>query len=236
MICVTDVRQYLRYKVSDCRSQLVEPPIDSALSTDGRETVVTKSGGAIEMRTETCDASAAAGAPDDASADSNRAETAREASPPGEVARSSEQSRTDSGDRRKPSLKSFVYGAVNPRRRRIRRDEDSDRTYLDWHPTHLIVVCTTILVLSLSDGLLTVYLVQSGVKEFNPLMPFLGSNGPVLLSLTKFVLTAAVVVALVLTAHMKIYRFIRASTVLYLFLSCYLVLVMFQAALVRAMV
>ena len=188
------------------------------------------------MRTETCDAGVAAGASDDASADSNRAETAREASPPGEVARSSQQSRTDSGDRRKPSLKSFVYGAVNPRRRRIRRDEDRNHTYLDWHPTHLIIVCTAILVLSLIDGLLTVYLLHSGVKEFNSLMAFLGSNGPLLLSLTKFALTAAVVVALVLTAHMNIYRFIRASTVLYLFLSCYLVLVLYQAALVRAMV
>ena len=188
------------------------------------------------MRTETCDASVAVGVPDDASADSNRAETAREASPSTDVARPSEQSRIDAGDRRKPNLKSFIYGAVNPRRRRIRRDEDRDHTYLDWHPTHLIVVCTTILVLSLSDGLLTVYLVHNGVTEFNPLMAFLGSNGPLLLSLTKFALTAAVVVALVLTAHMKIYRFIRASTILYLFLSCYLVLVMYQAALVRTMV
>ena len=29
-------------------------------------------------------------------------------------------------DRRKPSFKSFVYGAFHPRRRRIRRDEDRD--------------------------------------------------------------------------------------------------------------
>ncbi len=70
MICVTDVQQYLRYKVGDYQCELAALPIDSALSTDGREAMVTTSREAAEMRTETCDASVAVGAPDDACADS----------------------------------------------------------------------------------------------------------------------------------------------------------------------
>ncbi len=152
------------------------------------------------------------------------------------ITESSSSSRAFPGDRRQPSLKSFLYGAINPRRRTIRRDEDRDHTYLDWHPAHLIVVCTMILTLSLIDGLLTVYLVINGAKEFNPLMTLLGSNGPILFALAKFLLTSVGVVGLVLTAHMKLYRFVRASTVLYLFLFVYLVLVVYQASLARVIV
>ena len=59
-------------------------------------------------------------------------------------------------DRRKPSLKSFVHGAFNPRRRRIRREEDRDSTFIDWYPTHLLVAATLIMCLSVVDGLFTV--------------------------------------------------------------------------------
>ena len=68
-------------------------------------------------------------------------------------------------DRRRPSLKSFIYGALNPRRRRIRRDEDRDHIFLDWHPAHLLIVCALILLLSVIDGLFTVHLINAGVKE-----------------------------------------------------------------------
>ncbi len=169
---------------------------------------------------------------DEASA--QRQDVARGPSVQSDVPKLSRDSRTYQGDRRKPSLKSFIYGAFNPRRRRIRREEDRDHTFLDWHPTHLLVVCAIILVLSLLDGLLTVHLVQNGAKELNPLMAYLISNNPILFALAKIVLTVVGVVALVLTAHMQIFRYVKVSSVLYFFLFAHVVLVLYQATLAGA--
>lgn len=188
------------------------------------------------MSTESFVASEVEGAANIACPDSNQTEAAHENNPSSDVAISSRQSRADLGDRRKPSLRSFLYGAFNPRRRSIRREEDNDQTYLDWHPTHLIVVGSAILILSVIDGLLTLYLAHNGVIAFNSLSVISGENGLTLFTLGKFAITAAAVVGLVLTAHMKIYRFIKASTVLYVFLGVYLFLVINQGMLARVMV
>jgi hypothetical protein len=149
-----------------------------------------------------------------------------------DVSRLSEDARTYQGDRRRSSLRSFVYGAFNPRRRRIRREEDRDHTFLDWHPTQLLVACTMIMALSVADGLLTVHLLQNGAQELNPLMAFLISNDPILFALAKIALTIIGVVTLVLTAHMQLFRLVKASSVLYFFLFVHVVLVSYQTTLV----
>jgi len=183
------------------------------------------------MNAESFDASEAMDTADIACPEPDQTEAVRKLTPPIDGSRS--QPRSGQVDRRKPSLKSFLYGALNPRRRNIRRDIDNDHAYLDWHPTHLIVASTMILALSVIDGLLTIYLVQNGVTDFVPLRAISVDNGAILFALLKFVVTAGVVVGLVLTAHMKIYRFMKASTVLYIFLCVYLVLVINQGMLVR---
>lgn len=187
------------------------------------------------MSTRSLDASEAIPS-DIASPDIEPSTAGHQSDPSSDAASSPDLSRADLRDRRKSSVKSFIYGAVNPRRRRVRRDEDQDHTYLDWHPTHLIITCAGILALSIVDGLLTLYLVNSGVTGFGSLSSALGENGPTLFALLKFVLTAAATVGLVLTAHMKIYRFVKASTILYIFLIAYVVLVINQAVLAIVMV
>ncbi|HEY5623940.1 MAG TPA: DUF5658 family protein, partial [Gammaproteobacteria bacterium] len=109
--------------------------------------------------------------------------------------------------------------------------EDMDRTVLDWHPTHLLAMSAVILVLSLIDGLLTVYLIENRVTEFSKWIPYLGGAGPILFALAKFLVTAGVVVTLVLTAHMRIYRLVKASTVLFVFMSMYAVIQLWQFSL-----
>ena len=103
----------------------------------------------------------------DASAVTPREETEQEGSIQSGVARPGREARVYQGDRRKPSLKSFIYGAFYGRRRQIRRDEDRDHTFLDHHPRHLLVVSTIILALSVVDGLLAVHLINSGTGEVN---------------------------------------------------------------------
>ncbi|MFL2545853.1 MAG: DUF5658 family protein [Candidatus Rariloculaceae bacterium] len=132
-------------------------------------------------------------------------------------------------DRRKPSLKSFIYGALRPRRKRISREEDREHTFLDWHPEHLLVVCACILLLSVMDGLLTVHLAGTGIKQINPVLASIFTANMALFALLKILFTAIGVTGLVVTAHMRIYNLIKASTVLYCFLGVYLWLVIYQS-------
>jgi hypothetical protein len=138
-------------------------------------------------------------------------------------------------DRRNPSLKSFIYGAFRPRRRRIQREEDRDRTFLDWHPRHLLIVCTAILTLSLIDGLLTVQLDGAGIKQINPILASIFSANAGAFALAKILFTAIGVSGLVVTAHMRIYNLVKASTVLYGFLAIYFGLVIYECYLAQGL-
>ncbi len=172
---------------------------------------------------------------DDAGAATLPEETAREASAQRDAAKPGGEARTYQGDRRVPSLKSFIYGALYPRRRAIRREEDRDHVFLDYHPQYLLIISTIILALSVVDGLLSVHLVNEGMREINPLMALLANGDPVLFALGKIACTTVGIVALVLTAHMRVYRVLRASTILYFFLFMYVALVLYEIGLVRFM-
>ena len=124
-------------------------------------------------------------------------------------------------DRRKPSLKSFIYGAFNPRRRRFRREEDANYTFLDWHPRHLLIVSTLVMILSVIDGMFSVYLIGAGLQELNPVLAPFVHNDPVIFALAKIAFTAVGVVTLVITAHARLWRGIRVSRIFYLMLIGY---------------
>lgn len=130
-------------------------------------------------------------------------------------------------ERRKPTLRSIVYGMFNPRRRRVRRDEDWDNAFLDWHPRSLLVVATMILLLSVLDGLLTVKLVNAGAQEINPLLAVLVDHSAAWFALTKWLLTAIGVIGLVAAAHARVFGRIKAKTVLYGVMVGYTILVLY---------
>jgi hypothetical protein len=130
-------------------------------------------------------------------------------------------------DRRKPSLKSFIYGAFNPRRRRIRRDEDRDSAFVDWYPTHLLVAATLVMCLSVADGLFTVHLVNAGAVELNPLLSVLVLNDPMSFALVKITLTAIGVISLVIVSQSRLLERWPMTWVLYGLLFAYAGLVIY---------
>ena len=138
-------------------------------------------------------------------------------------------------DRRKPSLKSFIYGAFNPRRRRIRREEDRDSAFIDWYPTHLLVVAGLIMLLSLADGLLTVRLLNAGATELNPLLAVLVHNDPLWFALGKVFLTAAGVVSLVIVSQARVLKKWPMTLMIYGLLFLYMALVAYSTSLSMAL-
>jgi len=131
-------------------------------------------------------------------------------------------------DRRKPSLRSFIYGAFNPRRRRFRREEDANYTFLDWHPRHLLVVATLVMVLSVIDGLFTVYLINAGLQELNPVLAPLVHGDPVAFALIKIAFTGVGVITLVISAHARLWRGFKVSRIFYALLVGYSSVIIYE--------
>ena len=131
-------------------------------------------------------------------------------------------------DRRKPSLRSFIYGAFNPRRRKFRREEDANHTFLDWHPQHLLIVSTLVMLLSVVDGMFTVYLIGAGLQELNPVLAPLVHGDPGIFALIKIAFTGAGVVTLVITAQARLWRGIRVARVFYLMLVGYSCVIVYE--------
>jgi hypothetical protein len=136
-------------------------------------------------------------------------------------------------DRRRPSLKSFVYGAFNPRRRGFRREHDANFGFLDWHPRHLLAIATLVMLLSVVDGLFTVYLIGSGLQELNPILAPLIHGDPVAFALIKIALTAVGVVTLVITAHARLWCGIPVAGIFYLMLIVYSGVIVYELYLVQ---
>ncbi len=136
-------------------------------------------------------------------------------------------------DRRTPSLKSFVYGAFNPRRRRIRRTEDRDSSFIDWYPTHLLAVAALFMCLSFMDGILTVHLVNAGADELNPLLAVLFQHDPISFAWVKLLLTAIGVTGLVIASQSRMFKRWPMEWVIYALLFSYAGLVMYSYGLIQ---
>ena len=99
-------------------------------------------------------------------------------------------SRRQSGDRRRhrrPRLKFFLLGG---RRRSARRGGDKKEfIYVDQYRSWLLFVIILLLVLSTSDGLFTLHLIDLGAIEKNPLMAYFLSLGAWPFMIAKFLLT-----------------------------------------------
>ena len=73
-------------------------------------------------------------------------------------------------ERRHRSLRAYWFGARTPRRRAGRRATDSIYPIIDWHPARVFAWVLAILLLCVSDGVLTVFLISNGAVEVNPFM------------------------------------------------------------------
>ena len=105
-------------------------------------------------------------------------------------------------DRRRrvfPLLRFLIWGG---RRRGVRRAADLHRiVILDRYSPKLFISVVGILLLSLFDGLLTLYLIEHGSTELNPLMDYFLKKGPFIFAVAKYTLTSIAVVIFVIVAN-----------------------------------
>jgi len=90
--------------------------------------------------------------------------------------------RTEKDRRKNPASPSSIC-LLGGRRKHVRRTEDAKRGYyVDLYSKRSVFIISTILVMSIIDGYLTLSLVEQGAMEANPIMRFyLQVNTPLFL-------------------------------------------------------
>ena len=130
-------------------------------------------------------------------------------------------------DRRRLRWRTFVQGALTPRRRRNRRCDEPDQL-LDWHEPHLLLLACAILLLSVADAFMTLQLIMGGAIEANPVMNYVLANAPRWFAAVKMGLTGIGVIVLVAIARATVFRVVRVSHVLHYCLLGYVALIAYE--------
>ena len=116
------------------------------------------------------------------------------------VSDSSEYAEKRSGrDRRTHQFPKWRYLLFSGKRAKARRKEDIHRTfYFDRYSSNLFAAIVAILILSVLDALLTLYLIDHGSTELNPVMAYFIDYGPFVFMGAKYFLTCTGVIILLL--------------------------------------
>jgi hypothetical protein len=122
------------------------------------------------------------------------------------------------------------------RRVRPRRDLERDRDYfVDRIDARTFFLAILLLVLTLTDGAITLLLLEVGCEEINPAMSYLLSRGPLYFLLGKYALTTAGLPFLLIFRHFTLFRTrFRVGHLLPVFVAMYFVLLGYQVALMQA--
>ncbi|HTT03458.1 MAG TPA: DUF5658 family protein [Steroidobacteraceae bacterium] len=120
------------------------------------------------------------------------------------------------------------------RRRGPRRGRDVSLVSTDWHHPQWLAVGILIIVLSVSDAVLTLRLLEHGAREANPLMAALISGSDLGFALIKIGLTAAGVFMLTLAVRVRAFGRVRVGILMYVLLTGYAVLVAYEVWLLHS--
>lgn len=138
-------------------------------------------------------------------------------------------------DRRKNRFSSLFWFRPERRRRRVRRRTDKRRLYLlDYYKPILFYWVMLVLVLSLLDATLTLWLLSNGAEEINPVMDHILKYGPTAFVVTKYLFTALSLLIIVLLNYLWIQRLgFSMYRLLYCFAGIFGAVVLWQLYLVR---
>ena len=129
-----------------------------------------------------------------------------------------------------------LSGAGN--RRFIRRQEDKSRIFfVDQFSTKQFLFIVVILFLSVSDALLTLFLIDHGAYETNPIMAYFLNIGPYYFFTVKYLLTSLGVIVLLIFRNLSFRIFkISASALLYLISGMFIAVVAWEVYLISKII
>ncbi len=131
-------------------------------------------------------------------------------------------------DRRRFDWRTVFYGFLRSRRRHLRRNVDADVIFIDWHHPWLFFLAVGTMLLSCTDGFLTVVLLDLGMIEANPVMASLLGQGTALFAATKMAFTGFGILTLVFLAKSRFLDRVRTGLILTVFFTAYACLVCYE--------
>ncbi len=142
--------------------------------------------------------------------------------------------RRDTGDRRRYSLQTLA-GTVTLRRRvQGRRLEDRHFPIIDHFDFGVIAMALLLVLLSITDSVMTLTLIANGGREINPFMDLMLQQSVWLFAGVKMFLTAVPAVLLVATGNLKLFGRWRARSLLAALVGMYAGLILYELLLVSA--
>ena len=141
-------------------------------------------------------------------------------------------------DRRRKNhfnMRSLLFGG---KRENIRRYEDRQRAFLlDQYHQSLFGVIVFILFLSVVDAILTLFLINHGAIEVNPIMAFYLDFGPYTFLSVKYGLTSVGLLILLVFKNIFLRSMrVETGTFLYVILAAFLGVVSWQIFLIHSVV
>ena len=147
----------------------------------------------------------------------------------------SDKNRSNSTDRRQdegvPGIWYLFFGSRN----RIRRFDDHHQKsyFLDHYSFLIFTIIIGIILLSITDAMLTLYLIHHGAAEVNPIMNHFLKYGPLPFLAAKYLLTTASVVLLLIYKNVHIFGTkIRAKYLFIIILLIFIFVVLWELFLI----
>ena len=131
-------------------------------------------------------------------------------------------------ERRKFGWRTVMYGYLRSRRHGHRRSDDSDVIFMDRHHPWLFFLSVGTMMLSATDAVLTLRLLDLGFFEANPVMASIMGHSTMLFTATKMAMTGFGVLVLVFLAKARFLDRIRAGIFLTFFFSFYACLICYE--------
>lgn len=131
-------------------------------------------------------------------------------------------------DRRSFSWRTVFFGFARSRRLNLRRMDDSEVLFLDWHHPWLFFLAVGTMIMSCVDAFMTLQLLQHGMIEANPVMAAILDQGTTAFAVSKITMTAISILILVFLAKTRFLNRVRAGLFLTVIFSCYACLMCYQ--------
>ena len=131
-------------------------------------------------------------------------------------------------ERRSFSWRTVFFGFARSRRLNLRRLDDAEVLFLDWHHPWLFFLAVGTMIMSCVDAFMTLQLLQHGMIEANPIMAAILEQGTMAFAVSKITMTAVSILILVFLAKTRFLNRIRAGLFLTVIFSSYACLICYE--------
>ncbi len=131
-------------------------------------------------------------------------------------------------ERRRFTWRTVLFGFLRSRRHTLRRDADAAVVFIDWHHPWLFFLAVGTMLLSCIDAFMTLWLLENGMIEANPVMAAMIGKSTATFAASKMLMTGVGILAIVYLAKARFLNRFRCGLILTVAFSGYACLVCFE--------